>query len=276
MKILVIDRDRLAAQLIVSKLESQGHTVVHELVKNEALAKVGSEDFDVVFIDPAPLTTARPMVLGLRKITSKPLHKILLGHDLTFEDTIKAGVDDFINKPIDPSELDFKTRNSERTVNLNNRMGDPSYDSVSKNGAIAKSAFNQLYLTAMDRAGRYGEKTNILFIKLSNYDNIQTQQGQDIAKEVMTKISNQIIKIRRLSDILSQTDPNEHALMMLQRPDNDLEPIEAAQRFAVALGDTARTITNVDPEISITLLALPTGEIKAEHMINRDMLNAEQ
>lgn len=52
MKILVIDRDTLATQLIRSRLETAGHNIVEEAVKNNAIERLQREDFDAVFLTP--------------------------------------------------------------------------------------------------------------------------------------------------------------------------------------------------------------------------------
>ena len=67
MKVLIVDRDRPTSQMIRTKLESEGHTVIEEVVKNNAVELVDQNDIDIVFFDPAPLTNARPVVLGIRR-----------------------------------------------------------------------------------------------------------------------------------------------------------------------------------------------------------------
>ena len=59
MKILIVDHDEMAAQLIKSRLQPLGHQIFEETLKNNAVDRVASEEFDVIFIDPAPLTSAR-------------------------------------------------------------------------------------------------------------------------------------------------------------------------------------------------------------------------
>src|SRR3989339_777274 len=177
MKILVVDRDRLASQMINSRLTAQGHQVFEETVKNDALERIARENFDAVLIDPAPLTNPRPVVLGIRRSVSDYPYIILMSHDATQEEAIRAGTNDALKKPIDAESLDHKIANARRLVELVRRMGDESEDFPSAGGVIAKSAFNQLFLSAIDRADRYGEKTFIVFISISNYYEILEQSG---------------------------------------------------------------------------------------------------
>ena len=48
MKILLIDRDTLSTQLVRSRLESMGHVVIEEPVKNNALQLLEREQFDAM------------------------------------------------------------------------------------------------------------------------------------------------------------------------------------------------------------------------------------
>ncbi|HTK85578.1 MAG TPA: DNA-binding response regulator, partial [Patescibacteria group bacterium] len=82
MKVLVIDRDTLSTQLIRSKLELKGHTVVDEAVKNTALERLEKETFDTVFFDPAPLNNARPLVLGIRRSVRNYPYIVLMSLDM--------------------------------------------------------------------------------------------------------------------------------------------------------------------------------------------------
>ena len=67
MKILVVDQDALVTQMIRSKIEPMGHVVVEEPVKNNAVERMASDDFDLVVLDPSPLTTPRSLILNIRR-----------------------------------------------------------------------------------------------------------------------------------------------------------------------------------------------------------------
>ncbi len=268
MKILVVDRDELIVQLIQSKLHPLGHTVYHETGKNEAVERLSKEAFDVIFLDPMPLKTARPVILNIRRSVPNYPYVFLLSGEATREDALKAGTNDVIGKPIDSAELIEKVTNAERLTELVARIGDDSEDFPSAGGVIAKSAFNQLFLSAIDRADRYGEKTSILFISLSNYKEIIEMEGQYAADFAVAKLSQYLVLLRRQSDIIGQTGKNEYALL-LQRPAYETEPVEAANRFADSLSscEEITTPTSAPVEITISLLEVPIGSKPIEHVL---------
>ncbi len=270
MKILVVDRDRLSAQLIKTKLEALGHTIVEETVKNNALERMGRESFDIVFIDPAPLTNPRPVILGIRRSVSNYPYIVLMSHSATQDEAISAGTNDIMAKPLEAEDLIKKVKNGQRMIELIRRIGDDSEDFPSAGGVIAKSAFNQLFLSSMDRADRYGERTYVIFISVSNYQDIISKDGPYAADYAVAKMSQYLVRLRRQSDIIAQTARNEYALMLL-RPQYETEPMEAANRFAHALesyDDLVGTGT-VNVQISLKLVDLPVGALHIEHSVNK-------
>ena len=150
MKVLIVDRDELTIQLMSSRLEPIGHKVIDESVKNTAIERLEKEEFDVIFIDPAPLTSARPMILNLRKAAANYPYIIQMGNEIEKKEAIQSGANDCLSKPVDPEKLDIQLENAKYLTRLISRIGDDKEDFPSAGGIIAKSAFNQLFLSAID------------------------------------------------------------------------------------------------------------------------------
>jgi len=133
-------------------------------------------------------------------------------------------------------------------------------DFPSAGGVIAKSAFNQLFLTALERGDRYGELTYLLRVYISNIQDIHDMDGPYASGYAAAELSRQLVLMRRQSDIIGQTDKGEYCLMLLH-PQSEQEPKEAAKRFADTL-DRAH-LDNVpgavQPKLSVELVSLPLG-----------------
>lgn len=269
MKTLVIDRDKLNTQLIRSKLETAGHTVVDEAVKNNAIERLQKERFDVVFFDPAPLNNARPVVMGIRRAVNNYPYIIMMSQDMEEAEAMKSGANDIIYKPVDPESLLGKIKNGERLVRLIERVGDDSEDFPSAGGVIAKSAFNQLFLSCIDRADRYGERAFMVFIGIKDYDEILRLDGPYAVEFASAKLSQYLVRLRRQSDIIAQTGKAEYCLL-LQRPQYETEPMEAANRFAESLNSFADLFSSgkTDIEVYVKLIDLPVGALHAHHVLS--------
>ncbi len=270
MKILVIDREDITARLMSNRLEPLGHKITLETAKNDAAELLATEQYDMVFIDPSPLTSARPLILNLRRSTGHYPYIVQMGHELTQIEAVQAGANAAISKPLDPEFLDATVDNAKYLTSLMNRLGDDSEDFPSAGGIISKSAFNQLFLSAIDRADRYGEHSFIVFIGITNYNEISQTEGASVADYTVAKLSKFLTRLRRQSDIIAQTEKYEYALL-LQRPIYETEPNEAANRFAEAINgfDDLFDTDGVTPNVMVRLTDLPIGSRIIEHNITR-------
>lgn len=268
MKILVVDRDTLTTQLLRSRLETMGHIVVEEPVKNNALLLLEKDQFDVILFDPAPLSNPRPIILGIRRSSRNYPYLILLTHDMSREEALKAGANDVLVKPLDGAHLDVMMQNARRLTSLIERLGDESEDFPSAGGVIAKSAFNQLFLSGIDRADRYAERSFMLFISIDNRDEIIQTEGPYAAEYATAKLSQYLVRLRRQSDIIAQTGKSEYCLL-LQRPQYETEPKEAANRFAEALNRLEDICASKDSsvKVAVRLIDIPVATLHAEHII---------
>ncbi|MDH5722608.1 MAG: response regulator [Alphaproteobacteria bacterium] len=268
MKILIVDREEITIQRMANRLEPVGHKVTQEPVKNNAVERLEKEEFDVIFLDPAPLTSARPLILNLRRASGNYPYIVQMGSNIQRTEAIQAGANDCLLKPVDPEILDAQIDNAKHLTRLIKRISDDSEDFPSAGGIIAKSAFNQLFLSAIDRSGRYGEKTFIVFISIANYQDIYQKEGPYEVEYATAKLSQYLVRLRRQSDIIAQTGASEFALL-LQRPIYETEPLEAANRFAESISEFSDLLNsgNVKPEVHVKLIDIPIGSQLISHHI---------
>lgn len=268
MQIMIIDREDIAAQMVISKLEPLGHVVTLEPDKDKAVQRALAEQTEIFFMDPMPLNSARPFILNLRRNVPNYPYIFTFSNEVTLEDAVKSGANDTFNKPVDVESLNEKLVNADSLIKLVNRIGDDSEDFPSAGGVIAKSAFNQLFLSALERADRYGERTFVLFISVSNYKEILEMDGSYAADYAVAKLSQYLVRLRRQSDIIGQTAKYEYALL-LQRPIYETEPMEAANRFAESLAGCKDIVSSgsTPVEITVSLVELPIGRIAQKHVL---------
>ncbi|MBL8641773.1 MAG: diguanylate cyclase [Alphaproteobacteria bacterium] len=265
MKILIIDNDVVTANLLKSRLLPLGH-IVETTERTEKTEKIVSDGWDVIFFDPSPITTLKPIALNFRHINQRGVFMILMSQTLGFQDALVSGFNDFMPKPVDMNGMLDKIENAHRLMSLQKHLCNEKEDFPSAGGVIAKSAFNQLFLSSMDRADRYGEVSHIIFITIDNYTQIISEAGAYDAKIVSAKTAHHLVRLRRQSDIIAQIKENEYALLLL-RPMTESEPVEAAHRFAESLSKCTDLPYDAQKPINICvfLMRLPTGEIGVKH-----------
>lgn len=266
MKILVIDRDSLTNQLIGSKLTGKGHEVVIETVKNTAIEKLKETPFACVLLDPAPLSEAKPVILGIwRNVarTAKP-YLLLLSKQATTDEAILAGANDVLLKPMNAAELETKIQNAQRLTEIERWLARAD-DIHSAGGMIGKAAFNQIYLSSIDRAFSYGERAMIVFIDMTNYDDIVKAGGEEAAQQTIDDLAVKMGLMRRQSDVIGRLSRHDFAIL-LQRPQYESEPVDAMSRFTEVLdkfyhGFQDKTLA---PKMRLKLVELPMGALHQE------------
>lgn len=264
MQILVIDRDALTAQLLQGRLESLGHELVIEPNKNAAFEKLAAGNFDCIMIDPSPLSDARPVIIGAWKNMRgafKP-YILLLSKSVTRADAILAGTNDVLAKPFDPQDLEVKIKNAARLMALHRHLGESDDAIRSGGGMIGKSAFNQLFLSAIDRAFRYGERSLVIMAHITNGAELDADAA---AHDTLEKLGERMSFMRRQSDVIGRVG-RECFGILLQRPLYESEPIDAINRFAEALDKFYHATLaegRVPPHVKLELIELPEGALMA-------------
>ena len=265
MDILVSDREALTNQLLLARLEARGHKLTVEPNKNAAFDQLREKQFDCILVDPAPLSEARPVIIGVWKnirSTIKP-YIILLSKTATPEDAVLAGTNDVMIKPFDLAEVQTKIGNAERLMAIHRHLA--AEDNVhSGGGMVGKAAFNQLFLSAIDRAFRYGERSLVTFIHVTNYDELLAAGGT-VAQDAMQKMSEKMTFMRRQSDVIGRLSDSSFGIL-LQRPQYESEPMDALNRFAETLEKFSLGFENKAhaPRAKLELVELPQGALRGE------------
>lgn len=264
MQILVIDRDALTTQLLQARLEARGHKLVSEPNKNAAFELLKNGGFDCVMIDPAPLSEARPVIIGVWKALRGPFkpYIMLLSKTASREDAIMAGTNDVLAKPFDPKDIESKIGNAERLIALHQDLG--REDNIhSGGGMIGKAAFNQLFLSAIDRAFRYGERSLVIIVRVTNTAHLRALDDT-AATQTLTSLGEKLGYTRRQSDVIGRIAIDRFGIL-LQRPMYESEPLDAINRFAETLDKFHHSFADKAqaPHIELELIELPEGVLLA-------------
>jgi CheY-like chemotaxis protein len=269
MKCLIVDSDKVASELVQSRLSALGIKSAIEPGRNIALKRLEAEPFDFIVLDPAPMRDARPFIREARRVLKANPYMVLASESHTLEEAVKSGFNDLLPKPLDSGAVDKMDESARTLTELVNHLGDDKEDFKSSGGIIAKSAFNQLFLACIDRADRYAERSYLLFISLENYKEIIEKDGPYPGEFSAAQLAKNLVRLRRQSDIIGQTRRNEYVLL-LQRPVFETEPIEAAHRFAEALSKM-HDITSAGAmraKLAVRLIDLPLGAKRVEHVFD--------
>lgn len=266
MKILIIDRDRTAALALQTKLSEGGHYIVIEPVRRQAIELLAQDVFDVIFIDPAPLPTAREITLQQRwEQRDRYQYQVLMGHSPDPQEVMRAGLNAILQKPVDMAQVDKLVQDAERLLQFAHKLQNKPELHVIDERLFGRRAMAQLILSALDRTYRYGEQAFLLKINLVNGETLQARFGDEYMLNLRRNFMAYIGEMRRMSDLLGQTDQDECVLLM-QRPWQPNEPRDATERFAVALNEFRDEPANQAQyaEFMLSLWELPSANVVLE------------
>ena len=264
MKIMLLDRDRETVEMFESacgKMADVDLTI--EPIKNNAIEAVRKEQYDGIYFDPAPQNEEmRAVIIGTRRGSTFYTPINVMSHQLSREDAVKAGANDFLSKPITEEKIIKSIENLKNISEFHKQLNDTAIDFPSKDGVISKSAFLQIFISALDRADRYGEETYLTLATVANADDIRQSKGDEIADQVCDNLKKYAMRIRRLSDIAGHTAVNQLCLMLV-RPNNADEPKMAIERFADSISEYSDLVSVDDAKaiVNVKMMAIPSGEI---------------
>lgn len=272
MKILVIDKDDLSNQLMLSKMSGSGHDVIVEANKNEAIAMIAEEFFDCIILDPAPLSESRPIIYSIWKNVKTDLKPYLVlltkNEEMTTNEAILAGNNDFLLKPLNSEDVKEKIANAERFLDIFKYLQEEQ-EVVGLKGIINKQGYYQLFLSALDRAYRYGERSLIVFVHISNYKKLKIESTEEELMALHEHVAEKMTLMRRQSDVVGHIGESDYAIL-LQRPQYETEPLDAIERFSGELDKFTTEMHGKDFTVNfeLDLVEIPQGILHSKRIIS--------
>ncbi len=126
MRVLIVDDEAIARQMLQRCLTTHGYEVVEARDGAEALALMQQQHYPLVISDwQMPNMTGLELCQAIRqKNFSGYTYCILLTANCESQDVVEglgAGADDFITKPFNPAELIMRVRTGERIIGIETR-----------------------------------------------------------------------------------------------------------------------------------------------------------
>src|SRR5687768_7939276 len=152
---LVIDDDVRLFELLQSYLEEHGVSVTHAPGGQDGLARLASDNFDVVLLDVMmPPPDGLTVLKKLRAFTTIPVIMLTAKGDETDRVVgLELGADDYLAKPFSPRELLARLRAVLRRTQV-----DPNKEQL----AVGNLAFD-VAARSVEREGRFIELTGLEF-----------------------------------------------------------------------------------------------------------------
>jgi diguanylate cyclase (GGDEF)-like protein len=221
--IMMVDDEATTMEVMRAYLEDTGYErfilVEHA---SRAMAEMEEHRPDVLLLD-----LMMPEISGfevLRQIREHPQLKhlpvIILTSSSDAETKLRAldqGATDFLAKPVDPSELILRVRNTLAARAYQNQLA--YYDSLTK--LPNRNLFLDRLRWFLRRAERHNEILVMLHITLGGFKRVYNTFGPQVADQVITQIAERMSSCIRRSDMVGRGIADASELDSLFRVDGD-------------------------------------------------------
>ncbi|WP_027398937.1 response regulator transcription factor [Anaerovorax odorimutans] len=168
-RIFLVEDDKAITKNLVLLLQSEGFTVIHSSTRNEALAEIAGNKFDLALVDISlPDGNGFTVCTEIKEMQNVPVIFLTAsGDEASVVTGLNMGADDYITKPFRPRELIArigtalrKSGHSGSVFKIHGLYVDTASGIVKKNG-------NEVFLSALEY--------RLLLVFLSNPKSIITR-----------------------------------------------------------------------------------------------------
>ncbi|MFD0918051.1 PleD family two-component system response regulator [Pseudahrensia aquimaris] len=262
-RILVVDERQFSFKNLVKPLERE-HTVDVVTVPQEALFRAAENEYDLIIVSLA-LEELDPLRLcsQLRSLDRTRNTPVLVvaneGDDSIVIRAIDLGVNDYISRPLDKSELLARARTQVRRKRLNNRLRDNMQATMelavrdSLTGMNNRRYFDTHMESLFNQASVGGRPLSLILVDIDHFKAVNDTHGHQTGDDVLRLFAQRLVKSVRSRDLACRYGGEE---FMIAMPDTDSElAMVVAERMRREIEGQPLGVRNGEMHVSITMSA---------------------
>jgi len=250
MKILVLDKDVAERTVIQQVVQQNGHEIVS--AENSETAMQLLQEGDIRFVIADRVTTDMDDQQFIRSIrAAKPPYYIYIltlsakGHETDII-TLPNGADDFVLKPIVPTELKSRVHLGERILGLGDHLAKARntleriamFDTLT--GTLNQKAFLRFSSGELERARRGQTPLSLIALDIDDFKSINEKYGENIGNDVLAVIAKAIREKSRPYDGVGRYEDDMFLIILPDVIGQDAEKI--AERIIKGILNTNITL----------------------------------
>ena len=280
--IFMVDDEPITMEVVQAFLEQGGYRNFVLIEKSsEAMASLEKQRADLLLLDLVmPEVSGFDILKAVRahpKLSHLPI--IVLTSSLDYEDKLTAldlGATDFLAKPVDPSELQLRVRNTLAAKAYMDQLA--FYDPLTK--LPNRHLFMEQLEWSLNAARRNGEKLALMSIELDQFKKISDTLGLSAGDDVLQQLAWRIKEVVRVIDMLGHFEIDENTpvnlfhfdggtfALLLHRIRSERNAALAAQRILEAIrAPVVVENTEIYMTASIGIATYPTEDDESAYLL---------
>jgi diguanylate cyclase (GGDEF)-like protein len=237
-KVLVVDDDRLSAELVDGVLRSAGFVSSYTCNPERALAMIEAELPDLIVMD-----VIMPAIDGFelcRRVRQHPALQftpiIFVTRKGALEERVRGlevGGNDYIAKPFEPQELVARVRSHLNRLAALREMAIRDGLTQCYNHKFFRMRMSQ----EIARAHRYGAPLTLAMIDVDRFKNVNDTYGHRAGDMVLSHLGGIVVASVRATDVVARYGGEEFAIMMVQAGAEEAKIVCARLRERIARHD---------------------------------------
>ena len=217
-RLLIVDDDPHARILIRRPLRTQGYTIEEAENGQEALACAMRELPSVILSDwMMPIMDGLTLCQRVKaEAVLNPCYFILLTAKQDLEDKVFGldnGVDDYIVKPADTTELEARVRAGIRIVDTMRKFANIGRtDQLT--GLRNRRAFDEMLERERAVSDRSGQPFSLIMLDLNRFKRLNDTHGHQAGDDALNAIAAFLQHVRRLTDTVFRIGGDEFAIIL--------------------------------------------------------------
>ena len=272
MKGLVVSNDLLFAGLVTKKIKNLGYAAESVTTANAAFERIKKETYRIVLTgwDLQGGMSGRQLTENIRHLNRRRYTYIIVcpvdKSPGVIVDALEAGADDFLNRPLNPIELELKIRHAMRLLNLEDELRDGAGADTST-GLVNDASFRQFFRVVIAQSRRLKESGSLMYVTVDEYKAIFDEYGFEPAETLAVKISQVLKSLTRSSDLVARVKDDQFC-MLLQNTHWELCKT-VADKVKEKIGNMSLFMDDLEiyPTVTIGVLNYPVDDLSSEEIL---------
>lgn len=266
LSVMICESSQVQLRILTQAVEDAGYrvTTAHSGEEVLALLKLMPSDILLTGIEIGEMNGLEVCWALKANADTESIHTIIItasGQERRLEESLDAGADDFIRKPVNMTELRARLRAASRLVRMQKQFRQLA-ETDALTGAANRRAFMHCLEMETEQARRHGSNVCVVMIDLDHFKLVNDTHGHAIGDRVLIETVQAVQKCLRDRDLLGRLGGEEFAVVLhdttIEQAANAAERIRAAIEAMQICNDQGQAVP-ITTSLGVSAAAADTG-----------------